>query len=147
MDEAGDPETSQERLAELAYSEDEAVARLAASRFFARALKVQVRQALSDARDPDSQTIQSFGLLIEAFRLVPGRIAAVDHRSAHLLLEQGGWGEDAELLSLIIDAVLGCRGPLVEKTARELAKQDWHLSLWELLEAATILAKEQPQPS
>jgi hypothetical protein len=143
MAEAGDPETNQERLAELMHSEDEAVARLAAARFFAKALEVQVRRALSDARDPDSQTIQSFGLLLEAFRLVPGRIAALDHDSARRFLEQGGWGDDAELLSLIIDAVLACRGPLVEKVARDLATKDWHLSLWELLEAATILARKQ----
>lgn len=138
--EAGDPNTTEPRLAELAAGPHRDVAVVALGRLVRLRTADGIAPLLAAAVEPSTQVAAALGLVMEALRLLPGVVASFSHAELSTMLGEAGWDGADALVLVMIDALLASRGPEYEEMARSIAAS-WSGTLGELLEAVTILHK------
>jgi hypothetical protein len=136
--EAGHPNTSEPRLAELAAGPHRDVAVVALGRLVRLRTADGIAPLLSSAVEPSTQVTAALGLVMEALRLLPGVVASFSHAELSTMLADAGWDHVDTLVLVMIDGLLANRGPQYEEMARSIAAS-WSGTFGELLEAVTIL--------
>jgi hypothetical protein len=136
--EANAPDTSASRLLELTTCEDREVSVAALGRLIRMRWAEDVLPVAAKATDPDAQVAVALGLVLEALRLLPGRVIAMDSERISAAMFSAGWAQYDQFFISLLDGMIASRGDKFEELARGMA-DSWTGTLGELLDVVEIL--------